>query len=131
MYIKRPSEHARQADSHKPDDRRNIKRRHLIYYLRVWEVDADRPLGHVVDITSEGMMLISEQPIPVDQTYTLELRLPHAEGSPKPMRFRAICRWSDNDINPDFYDTGFEFLQQRPEDIETIRNLIEDYGFRD
>ncbi len=131
MYMKHPSEHNRDISSHKQDDRRTIKRRHLIFYLRVWELDGDRPLGHVVDITPEGLMLISEQPVAVGQEFALEVRLPDTEGSLKPMRFRAVCRWSDNDINPAFYDSGFEFLQKRSEDIETLRTLVEAYGFHD
>jgi hypothetical protein len=131
MYIKHPSEHNREASRHKPDDRRTIKRRHLIFYLRAWEIGAERPLGHVVDISSEGMMLISEQPIKVGKEYTLEVRLPDTEGALQPMRFRAVCRWSDNDANSAFYDSGVEFLEKRPEDIETISALIENYGFQD
>jgi hypothetical protein len=131
MYMKRPSEHNLEANRHRPDDRRTIKRRHLIFYLRVWELEADRPLGHVVDITSEGLMLISEQPIPVGQEYALEVRLPDTEGAEIPMHFRAVCRWCDNDINPSFYDSGFEFLEKQPKDIATIRSLIEAYGFHD
>lgn len=131
MYIKRPSEHNLQAGIHKPEDRRTIKRRHLIFYLRVFELDAERPLGHVVDITEEGMMLISDQPIATGQEFTLEVRLPDTEGALKPMQFRTVCRWCDNDINPAFYDSGFEFLEKRSEDIETIRTLIEAYGFHD
>jgi hypothetical protein len=131
MYIKHPSEHDRETGLHKPGDRRTIKRRHLIFYLRVWELNEDRPLGHVVDITPEGLMLISEEPMPVDQEYTLEVRLPDTEGALQPMRFRAVCRWSDNDINPTFFDSGFEFLDIHDEHIKTIRKLVEEYGFHD
>ena len=130
MYIKRPSEHNR-ANSPKPDDRRAIKRRHLIFYLRVWEPASDRLLGHVVDITSEGLMLISDQRIPTGREYQLEVRLPDTEGAPKPLRFKAACRWSDNDVNPAFYDSGFEFLEKTPEAIDTIKQMVEAYGFQD
>jgi hypothetical protein len=131
MYIRRPRDHNRETSRHSPEDRRTIKRRHLIFYLRVWELDGNRPLGHVVDITPEGLMLISEQAIATGQEYALEVRLPETDGKREPMRFRAICRWSDNDVNPDFYDSGFEFLEKRPEDIETLRTLVEEYGFHD
>lgn len=131
MYIKRPIDHNLEANSHQPKERRNVKRRHLIYYLRVWKLATDHPLGHVVDITAGGMMLISEKPVTTGQEYALEIRLPDTEGQPTPMRFRAICRWCDNDINPAFFDSGFEFLESRSEDIEIIRGLIDEYGFSD
>ena len=130
MYIKRPSEH-NLANSKKPDDRRGIKRRHLIFYLRVWETGSDRLLGHVVDITTEGMMLIGDAPIPSGREYALEVRLPDTEGELKALHFKAISRWSDNDVNPAFYDSGFEFLEKTPQDIEAIRQMVDAYGFQD
>lgn len=130
MYIKHPSQHD-QENRRKPLDRRTLKRRHLIFYLRVWEITDDRLLGHLVDITPEGLMLISERPIGIGQEFDLEIRFPDSEGELKPLRFRSICRWSDNDINPAFYDSGFEFLEKSPEEVETIQTIIETYGFQD
>jgi c-di-GMP-binding flagellar brake protein YcgR len=130
MYIKRPSEH-NLRNSAKPDDRRTVKRRHLFFYLRVWQSDSNRLLGHLVDITPGGMMLVSEEPIAVGEEFKLEIRTPDTEGAMKPMQFTATCRWSDNDINSSFYDSGFEFLDNTPEDIETISKLVEEYGFND
>ncbi|MCU7917949.1 MAG: PilZ domain-containing protein [Candidatus Thiodiazotropha sp. (ex Dulcina madagascariensis)] len=130
MYIKRPSQHNRE-NSLKPEDRRTIKRRHLIYYLRVWELDQNNLLGHVVDITTEGMMLISDKPIPTGEELSLEIRLPDTEGALTPLNFRAICRWSDKDINTAFYDSGFEFTDKSPAKIENLQQMIEAYGFND
>jgi hypothetical protein len=130
MYIKRPSQHNQQIPVH-PSDRRAIKRRHLIYYLRVWQVDENIALGHVVDINTEGMMLISDKPVSTGEEMHLELRLPDAEGELKPLRFKAICRWSDNDINSAFYDSGFEFIDKSEKALETLTKLIEEYGFND
>ncbi|MCU7904648.1 MAG: PilZ domain-containing protein [Candidatus Thiodiazotropha sp. (ex Epidulcina cf. delphinae)] len=130
MYIKRPSQHNRE-NSLRPEDRRTIKRRHLIYYLRVWEVDKNVPLGHVVDITTEGMMLISDKPIPMGEALSLEIRLPDTEGALTPLSFRAVCRWSDKDINTAFYDSGLAFVEKTPEKIENLQQMIEEYGFND
>jgi hypothetical protein len=130
MYMKRPDQHNRENAPH-PSDRRTIKRRHLIYYLRVWRIDENTEIGHAVDLNTEGMMLISEKPVKTGEEMHLELRLPDSEGELKPMRFKAICRWSDKDINSAFYDSGFEFVEKSAEAIETLQTLIEDYGFND
>jgi hypothetical protein len=130
MYIKRPSQQDQENTSH-PSDRRTIKRRHLIYYLRVWRLDGNIPLGHVVDINTEGMMLISEKPVKTGEEMHLELRLPDNEGELKPMSFKVICRWSDKDINSAFYDSGFEFIEKSPEAVAMLQTLIEEYGFTD
>ena len=46
------------------DDQRKLKRRHLIYYLRVFDAESGDVLGHIIDIHTEGFLLISEHPIP-------------------------------------------------------------------
>ncbi|MEJ2619488.1 MAG: PilZ domain-containing protein [Candidatus Thiodiazotropha sp.] len=130
MYIKSPSEHIHE-NSLKPEDRRAVKRRHLIYYLRVWRTEDNMPLGQVVDINSQGLMLIGEKPIPTGEELNLKIHLPDGEDEVKFMAFKAICRWSSKDINTEFYDSGCEFVEQSDEKIELLQRLIEDYGFTD
>ena len=38
------------------DERRHLKRRHLIYYLSVEDIDTGRTLGHLVDVNPGGIM---------------------------------------------------------------------------
>ena len=64
------------------NDRRGIKRRHLIFHLRVFDRETGEKLGHVVDISAEGMMLVSESAIDVDRDYKLQMRLPDEEDRP-------------------------------------------------
>lgn len=130
MYMKRPREHT-QLNSFKPNDRRSIKRRHLIYYLRVWRLDDNTPLGQVIDINAQGMMLIGERLIPTGEKLDLKVHFPNTKDELKSMNFKAICRWSDKDINTAFYDSGFEFIEQSKEKIEKLQGLITDYGFTD
>ncbi len=45
------------------DEKRKFRRRQIIYYLRVFDQSTDQLLGHLVNITSEGAMIISENQI--------------------------------------------------------------------
>ena len=128
MYIKSTTEH-NALNNYRPQDRRNTTRRHLIYYLRAWDTDNNRLTGHVVDITTDGFMLISEESIPVGSEFQFEVQLPDAQGSLQPIRFRAICRWNSNDINKSFFDSGFEILEKNSESMRTIQGMINAYGF--
>ncbi|MES9833693.1 MAG: PilZ domain-containing protein [Candidatus Thiodiazotropha sp. LLP2] len=130
MYIKTPTEHIHENEL-KPEDRRAIKRRHLIYYLRVWKTEDNTPLGQVVDINSQGMMLIGEKPVPTGEEFNLKINLPESEEELNFLNFKAVCRWSSKDINTAFYDSGLEFTDQSEEKIEALQRLIEDYGFND
>jgi hypothetical protein len=128
MYVKSPSEH-NAMNNPKPEDRRTVARRHLIYYLRAWDASNNRLVGHVVDITTDGFMLISEEPITIGKAYDFEVRLPNTQGDLQPMRFRAVCRWSNNDINKSFFDSGFEILEKSSDAVHTIQTMINSYGF--
>ncbi len=112
------------------DDRRSIRRRHLIYYLRVWDLNTDQLLGHIVDINTGGFMLISEKPIEPDQTFRLEIHWNTPDDSKIQIQFQATSRWSSNDINQAFFDTGFELIGQVEDVLKPIREMIEEYGFK-
>lgn len=113
------------------DDRRAILRRHLIYYLRVWDLKTKKPIGHIVDINSGGFMLISEKRIAPGKTFELEIRWNTPDNQAVKIRFQAESRWSSNDINQAFYDTGFRLLDPVDDALEPIRKMIEEYGFQD
>jgi len=123
------------GDKHNPvdidsDDRRTIKRRHLIYYLRVWDLKTEQLLGHIVDINTGGFMLISEKQIEPDQTFELEIRWNTPDKEELRIQFQAISRWSTNDVNPAFFDSGFELIGAVEEVLEPIREMITEYGFQ-
>ena len=108
-------------------ERRNFKRWQLIFYLRVFDQDTGSLLGHIIDISEGGMMLISEQPIPIDQPFRLYLDAPRDTGPRQHIEFEAYSLWSKNDINPDFYDTGFRITQLTPYGLRQLRLLIADF----
>ena len=112
-------------------DRRRVKRRHLIYYLRVFDRASGRQVGHLVDLTSEGMMLMSERPIRVGRTLGLRMSLPRESGGEEAIEFDATSLWTSADVNPDFYDTGFRFEKISRHHLSRIETLIDDYGFRE
>lgn len=133
MYVPHHPSVDTPPDEDTPDDRerRAIKRRHLIYYLRVWNRDTRDMLGHLVDLTTGGLMLISEHPIPLKQTFNLEMRWHDPEAGEQIAEFRAQSLWSRPDVNPAFQDTGFMLLDQTPEVLIRIQELIGRLGFHD
>ena len=112
-------------------DKRRLKRSHLIYYLRVFNQVTNETIGHLVDITPEGAMLISENPIPANTRYQLRMQLPAEIFGRQYLDFEAESLWSKRDINPDFHDTGFRLLNVEVKDTAIISRLIDEYGFRD
>lgn len=103
---------------------RNQKRWQLVSYLRVFEYGTNELIGHLFDVTSEGIRLISEQPIATDKHYHLKMDLPGEADTVEPLLLTASCVWSKQDINPNFWDSGFQLLEVAHEAKLRIEQLI-------
>lgn len=110
---------------------RIMKRRHLIYYLEVFDAETSALMGKLVDIITRGCKLVSRDAIPEDQKMTLKIILPDDFHSEKELVFEARSLWSANAVNPDFFDTGLEVLDLGLAERKVIRRLIEQVGFND
>lgn len=113
------------------DNQRSVPRRHLIYYLRVFNVDSDTLMGNLVDISTRGIMVVSDQPVQVGKRYRLKMVLPETVEGRKDVEFEAESRWCQNDANSDFFDTGFELLDPQPGFLDAVDRLVEDCLFKE
>ena len=115
--------------SDKPDDvvnKRNMRRHYLIYYLRVFSRDTGEVLGHLVDITTKGIMIMRDSPIEVGVNYPLRIRWRNNLGRLQLADFEGLCRWCRPDVNPDFYGAGFSITAASEEHVTAIQQLIND-----
>jgi hypothetical protein len=111
------------------DRSRVQKRRHLIYYLEVHDVESGKILGNLVDISTRGIKLVSEEKIPVDRNFVLKLRLPEGYFKENEIHFAGKSLWSAKDVNPDFFATGFEVTSLSLDERKIMRQLIDKIGF--
>jgi len=125
MYVQKPFISNEQLS---PAEKRNLQRRHLLYYLRLWDTEKNMLLGHVADVSVNGLMLVGEMQIPLNNEYQLEMKLPAAEGKAETLKFKAKSCWSSNDVNNLFFDTGFQFSEISDATVERVKDLIEEYG---
>lgn len=112
-------------------ERRRIARKYMMYYTRVFKMPAGELVGHLVDITPAGAMLISEKQIAVNQIFNLKLEISADISDQAFILFKAKSVWCDKDIDPRFYNTGFELLDVPKENLVIIDRIIETYGFRE
>lgn len=110
-------------------EKRRMKRRHPIYYLKVFSQENTRMLGRLVDIHTEGMRIVSEKPIRPGTAMNLRLDLPDAVAGQKSLEFMAESVWCELDKNPDFYDTGIRFTKINGPDRQTITTVFDEYSF--
>jgi hypothetical protein len=112
-------------------DKRKLKRRHLIYYLQVQERASGKQIGYVVDISTEGIMLMSENPIAVGTLLELKIMLESEMSAKQYLYFDARAVRCEQSINGNTYDIGCKLLNLAPDDFREIEMIIDELGFRD
>lgn len=110
-------------------EKRIFKRRQLIYYLEVKDAETDKLIGHVVDLTPEGLMLMSEAPIAINTTFCFKIPLKKRLSARGFLQVNVKSRWCTKDMYADYYDTGFELINVDRELIKEITQLIETFCF--
>jgi len=83
----------------------------------VFDRKTDKVIGNLVDISINGIMIVSETPITKKTIY--QLRMEFIQN----IMFNAKCVWF-RDIGANYYISGFEFIQIEPKDIEIIKKTI-------
>jgi hypothetical protein len=112
-------------------ERRKYTRRDLMFYSRVVDAKTGRMVGNLLNITPEGAMVLSDRQVSSGIAMELHIELPE-EISPKPeLVFHAVSLWCQPDINPEFFDVGFQFQDVSDEKAEVVQRLVKEYGFRD
>ena len=111
-------------------EKRQRRRWELVFYLRIFDQSNGALLGHVIDISEDGLMLLSEVPIEINKDFDLTLEMPASDdGDNKKISFKARSIWQSKDTNPDLVDTGFQLIDPDIESVEAIQDLIDELQF--
>jgi hypothetical protein len=113
------------------EERRRLSRRHILFYSRVFDRKTGVFLGYLGNMNEDGLMIISEDPIDINQDFLLRIDLPEDIYSMSVLNFDARSVWCKLDVDPNFYNTGFQLDNVSDESKDIIVQIIEDYGFRD
>jgi len=89
---------------------RNRPRKNTPHHVKVLDETSGRVLGRVVDITSDGLMLVSDQSVPRGLRTHLRINLPIMVQNRSDVTVEAEAVWSKQDTNPKFYTSGWKFI---------------------
>jgi hypothetical protein len=112
-------------------ERRKYPRKDLLLFANVYDSKSGKIIGTLLNITLEGAMVLSENHIDMNNNMELHIRLPDNFVQKNELVFTASSRWCGPDINPEFYDVGYQFANVSEEDAKIIQAIIEKYGFKD
>ncbi len=90
-------------------ENRTVDRRHLVFYLRVFDQATQHILGHLTDISTAGLMLVSEQKIDPGTVFQARLILPKEVMGRTELPLKITCCWCRPDALPEFHAVGFQF----------------------
>ena len=113
-------------------ERRKLKRRSLAYYMLVLDADSREMLGHLVDITPQGLMMDSQKPLPLENDFRLRIDTMPDIADKEYIKFTARTKWCLPDaVEPYLFDIGFSIINIAQHDAEIIRQIAEKYASRD
>jgi hypothetical protein len=112
-------------------EKRKLPRPNIMFYSRVFDRKTGKHLGYLGNITTDGMMIICDEPIDSEITFELRVELPEDVYSQSEMNINAKSLWCNTDIDPKFFNVGFKFLSIDDNTLDLIEGIIKDFNIRD
>ncbi|MBK6735060.1 MAG: PilZ domain-containing protein [bacterium] len=91
-------------------DNRHRPRKNTPHNVKVVDEESGRVMGRVVDITADGMMLVTNGEITPGRQFQVRITLPVMVQHRSDVTVEARAVWCNQDTNPSFYKVGFKFL---------------------
>lgn len=105
-------------------DRRQLPRKIASDTIQVRDINTTRAMGRVVNLTSEGLMLIGDNPIESNLIFQFELQLPQPHMSQALLQVGVESLWCSDANEPNYYWTGFRIIDISLDTIEVIESLV-------
>jgi c-di-GMP-binding flagellar brake protein YcgR len=108
-------------------------RKELLFYLDILDGYTHDQLGHLVNLSNQGMMIIiTDNPISFEkgQVKKISIQLPDFEEFTKKfIEVQVEIRWTKQDSNPKFYRIGCHFVDIAPDELPIIAQVQDVLGF--
>ncbi len=107
---------------------RRRPRKNTPHLVNALDLETGKSLGRVVDITADGMMLVTEAPIEIGCVIKTRLVLPVMVQARTDVHVEAEAVWCKQDSNPDYYKIGFHFLNLPGEDGFLLEDVMQKFN---
>ena len=107
---------------------RRRPRKNTPHLVKALDADNGNPLGRVVDITADGMMLVTENAYDHGTIIRARLILPVMVQARTEVVVEAEAVWCKQDSNPSFYKVGFHFLNLAGEDGFLLEDVMQKFN---
>ena len=113
-------------------ERRKETREKMTAFTPVYDQHPRTLLGYLADLTPHGALVSGEKPLQVDREGILGIEFPEhlIDISPAHITIPArVVRCRQDEINPAYYNIGFEFVEVKPENAKVIEAILKRYHF--
>ncbi len=105
-------------------ERRQQPRKIADTSIEVRDLNTGRSLGSVVNLTSDGLMLLTPDPVESNLVFQLELKLHRPVGGRQYLQLGAESLWCSDGNEPAHYWVGFHIIDISLDVVEVIESLI-------
>jgi hypothetical protein len=117
----------------KPDasgeERRRKRRRTLNKVIHIEDKNSGASLGRLVNITTEGLMLVNQHSMSTDSLYQIKLVLPEPVDGVDSVELGMDCLWTSPAVaDAELYWSGCHIIDVSDEALKILETLIEEFG---
>lgn len=106
-------------------EKRTTPRKKFSYYMRVDDDDTQELLGHMVDVSPDGLRLETSSPLPLNKDFYLRAELTPDLADRPYIIFVGQTKWCRTDtIHPNLYHVGFKIVEIMADDREIFLRIV-------
>lgn len=106
-------------------DKRKKVRKEITTRLAVVDVNTGNVIGDLADISCEGFMVLTRQPVPMNSVFQLSLALPKVIQGVDTAYFGAESLWCNPSDDAEHYWIGFHIIDISTQDDEVLQWFLE------
>jgi hypothetical protein len=106
------------------EDYRHRPRKNTPHLVKAIDLATGMAMGRIVDITADGMMLVTEVDVVKGRVYNFRIILPVMIHHRTDVCLEAKAVWTDQDDNKKFHKAGFQFHNLPGEDGFLLEDVM-------
>ena len=110
-------------------EHRRSQRKRARHTINVTNAITGRPIGHIGNLSIDGMLLISNQRVPEDALFQFSFQLPSgATAQQHQLEIGVHEQWCETAKVPGQFWTGFRIIDIGPEDYNVLYDWVNSPG---